>query len=97
RSRPFPLHETLPILKAKGFDPGEVDGVLGRQTIAAVKAFQKANGLADDGVVGPQTTGALMGAAAPTTPAEATPLVWFEEARHLRSEEHTSELQSRAE
>ena len=30
-------------LQAKGFDPGPIDGVRGRMTIAAVKAFQAAN------------------------------------------------------
>jgi uncharacterized protein (TIGR02594 family) len=71
-------------LKDGGFDPGEVDGVWGRKTIAAVRAFQTKRGLAADGVIGPQTMGALFPAvAAPTNGGNATPLVWFEEARHL--------------
>lgn len=77
-------------LKARGFDPGEIDGAWGRRTIAAVKAFQQAQGLGVDGIVGPQTARALAnGAAAPAggQPAaggQATgPLVWFEEARRL--------------
>ena len=36
-------------LGAAGFDPGGVDGRMGPKTIAAVKAFQKANGLVPDG------------------------------------------------
>lgn len=52
-------------LKDKGFDPGEIDGIWGRHTIAAVRMFQEANGLKIDGVVGPKTVAALF-AAAPT-------------------------------
>ena len=37
-------------LKAKGFDPGPIDGVIGVKTSAAITAFQQANGLATGGV-----------------------------------------------
>lgn len=37
-------------LKGKGFDPGPIDGVIGAQTGAAIKAFQQANGLATGGL-----------------------------------------------
>ncbi len=47
-------------LLAAGFDPKGVDGSYGRNTEAAVKAFQKANGLEADGIVGPITWAALM-------------------------------------
>ncbi len=33
-------------LKDDGFDPGPIDGIVGRQTMAAVKAYQRKNGLA---------------------------------------------------
>jgi len=33
-------------LKEKGFDPGPIDGIYGWRTEAAIKKFQKANGLA---------------------------------------------------
>ena len=38
-----------------GFDPGPVDGHLGKKTRAAVKAFQKTNHLTADGVIGEKT------------------------------------------
>ena len=36
-------------LKAKGHDPGTVDGILGPNTIAALQAFQKSEGLDPSG------------------------------------------------
>lgn len=49
-------------LQTKGFSPGDIDGVWGRRTIAAVKEFQRSVGLKVDGIVGPKTTQALFGA-----------------------------------
>lgn len=46
-------------LKAAGFHPGLIDGIYGMQTIAAVSAFQIANGLVADGEVGSETANAL--------------------------------------
>ncbi|HGG03883.1 MAG TPA: lytic murein transglycosylase [Aliiroseovarius sp.] len=37
-------------LAAAGFDPGGLDGVIGPKTIAAIRAYQRANGLTVDGV-----------------------------------------------
>ena len=65
-----------------GFNPGPVDGVWGRRTITAVKAFQQAHHLQPDGVVGPLTSAKLLGGGAQ---AETAPpaLVWREEARRM--------------
>ena len=42
-------------LKNWGYYSGSVDGIFGSKTKAAVLAFQKANGLGVDGIVGPLT------------------------------------------
>ena len=42
-------------LEANGFDVGNVDGIFGRRTQAAVMKFQKAHGLSVDGQVGEDT------------------------------------------
>ena len=46
-------------LKKWGYYKGTVDGVYGSKTQAAVKSFQKANGLTVDGVAGPKTLAAI--------------------------------------
>lgn len=42
-------------LKKAGYNPGRVNGVWQKQTVAALKKFQKAKGLPADGVAGPKT------------------------------------------
>ena len=42
-------------LTKAGFDPGAVDGKMGKKTKTAIKAFQRAHGLKADGVIGEKT------------------------------------------
>ena len=49
-------------LAALGYPPGEVDGIHGPKTDAAVRVFQRMNGLEADGVCGEKTMNALFGA-----------------------------------
>ena len=46
-------------LKSWGYYNGAVDGIYGSKTQAAVKSFQRANGLTADGVAGPKTLAAI--------------------------------------
>ena len=46
-------------LKRWGYYAGSVDGVYGSKTLAAVKSFQKKNGLTVDGIAGPATLKAM--------------------------------------
>jgi carboxyl-terminal processing protease len=46
-------------LKAKGYDPGPIDGVRGRKTTSALKAFQKAEKLPVTGELTSETRSKL--------------------------------------
>ena len=46
-------------LKNWGYYTGSVDGVYGSRTVAAVKSFQRNNGLTADGIAGTQTLAAM--------------------------------------
>jgi peptidoglycan hydrolase-like protein with peptidoglycan-binding domain len=48
------------LLNMKGHEAGKEDGIFGANTLKAVKAFQKAQGLSIDGVVGENTWGKLL-------------------------------------
>jgi peptidoglycan hydrolase-like protein with peptidoglycan-binding domain len=67
-------------LKAVGHDPGHVDGVFGHGTEHAVRSFQHACGLVDDGIAGPHTMEALERAVAAAVHTVGTPAldVWYE-------------------
>jgi uncharacterized protein (TIGR02594 family) len=79
------VKEIQQALQAAGFDPGPVDGIRGRKTIAAIKEFQKANGLAVDGIVGPKTAAKLFPGGAPVEEQFSIPstMPWLQEAFHL--------------
>lgn len=72
-------------LAEAGFDPGPIDGAPGRQTISAIRAFQAANGLEVDGLVGPRTAAKLFPGGAPEDEPFAIPssLPWLQEAYKL--------------
>ena len=59
-SRGDAVRKLQELLNALGYDCGSVDGIFGSKTYAAVLAFQKANGLGADGIVGPLTWGKLV-------------------------------------
>ena len=59
-SRGDAVRKLQELLNAKGYTCGNVDGIFGSKTYAAVLAFQKDNGLAADGIVGPLTWGKLV-------------------------------------
>ena len=69
-------------LARKGFDPGPIDGIFGRLTERAVRAFQHANGLVVDGIVGPKTSFALFEQAS-SDGVNSPAIPWFQEARRL--------------
>jgi peptidoglycan hydrolase-like protein with peptidoglycan-binding domain len=56
------LDDVQDALSKLGFDPGQVDGRNGPKTQAAVRQFQTACMIPADGIVGPQTRGALKAA-----------------------------------
>ncbi|MCW2131656.1 putative peptidoglycan binding domain-containing protein [Arthrobacter sp. VKM Ac-2550] len=49
-------------LIALGYDPGSIDGISGSRTTAAIRQFQTDQGLASDGIAGPNTRTALAAA-----------------------------------
>ncbi|MBA2616075.1 MAG: peptidoglycan-binding protein [Actinobacteria bacterium] len=50
----FPVRTLQHLLRARGHSIA-VDGIFGSMTKSAVQAFQRSKGLADDGIVGPNT------------------------------------------
>ncbi|MFC5509249.1 peptidoglycan-binding protein [Bosea massiliensis] len=60
-------------LTALGFKPGSLDGLLGKQTKEAIRAFQAGYRLVVDGIAGPQTKKALKEALAAPKPGRPEP------------------------
>lgn len=58
-SRGNDVSELQTRLQQIGYYTANIDGIFGHQTLYAVRRFQKDNGLKVDGIVGPQTRGAL--------------------------------------
>jgi peptidoglycan hydrolase-like protein with peptidoglycan-binding domain len=50
-----PVRTVQSALRNAGFTPGPIDGKVGERTVAAIRAFQGAQGLTVDGVVGSRT------------------------------------------
>ena len=50
------------LLNGRGYSCGNVDGYFGSKTDAAVRKYQKAKGLTQDGIAGKKTMGSLLGA-----------------------------------
>ena len=81
-------------LKEVGFDPGPLDGLPGRQTLAAIKAFQRSKNLLEDGVAGPATMAALF-TGTPTETVVRENMPWLDLARQkkgLREGRNNAEL-----
>ncbi len=66
-----------------GFDPGPIDGIRGRRTIAAVRRLQESRGLACDGLIGPDTALALYGPNRNGEPPGLDRMPWYREALRL--------------
>jgi len=47
-------------LKELGYNPGPLDGIWGKKTVAAIKAYQKKNGLSITGKINSETKGKLL-------------------------------------
>ena len=79
------------LLAYLGYDPGTIDGISGKQTQAAVRAFQRDYGLTEDGISGEKTQKALRQAIFEDweKPAERTPAkeektgTWWDEIRYF--------------
>lgn len=75
--------ELQQLLSTLGFKPGPLDGIWGRQTIAALRAFQTSRGLDADGILGPLTLAALGEKVGQSSTLTDPSIVWFKEATRL--------------
>jgi len=81
------------VLLDEGFNPGPADGIFGSQTESAVRAYQRANNLDADGIVGPQTwrslgvevdsTSGPTGASVTTGPENSTADIWVKSSANI--------------
>lgn len=62
-------------LKEKGYNPGPLDGLQGRQTVKAIRQFQLDWGLTVDGIIGPNTWAELFDDETFTSPQSPS---WYE-------------------
>lgn len=77
------IFEVQAFMKVNGYDPGPIDGIRGRRTIAAIKRFQRDHGLIDDGIVGPRTLSAMASIDSDVQIDEMPVLPWYEEAERM--------------
>ncbi len=70
-------------LAAQGYKPGPLDGIWGKQSVAALRLFQTAKGLNPDGIIGPLSLAALFPNKPLAKDLDQEGLVWFKEARRL--------------
>lgn len=73
-------------LASQGFDPGPRDGLWGRLTADAVRRFEAAKGLTEDGVLTPELEASILSQPG----AESRGLVWLDEARRLQGTREVS-------
>lgn len=69
-SRGHAVRQVQNLLIEQGYLAGAADGVCGPQTVEAIKKFQKANGLEEDGICGDGTYAILSGGVPYEPPAE---------------------------
>lgn len=71
-------------LKAKGFDPGPLDGIQGPKTDDAIVAFKRSVGLRARPYIGPLTLEKLLGKVRGKVPGLTPPVPWMNEAaKHI--------------
>ncbi len=70
------VRQAQEMLAALGYDPGPIDGDMGRRTTAAVIAFQQSKGIPVDGLVSDVLLQHLLGADGPAPATDASLVMW---------------------
>jgi formylglycine-generating enzyme required for sulfatase activity len=70
------VRQAQEMLAALGYDPGPIDGDMGRRTTAAVTAFQQSKGIPVDGLVSDVLLLHLRGVAEPASTTDPSLVVW---------------------